>query len=91
MHSGKVIGKLAMDPFILGAKMSDVYTLKATVSLAEGAGLMDLMVLMDKKGLDRCTIDFSAKAAYGKVAPMQIKKKDIPLKKLLDKIENEKN
>ena len=90
-HSGKVIGKLAMDPFILGAKTSDVYILKATVSLAQGAGLKDFMVLMDKKGLDHCTIDISAKAAYGKAAPVQIKKKDIPLKKLLDKIENEKN
>ena len=90
-HSGKVIGKLAMDPFILGAKTSDMYVLKATVSLAQGAGLKDLMVLMDKKGLDRCTIDLSAKAAYGKAVTMPINMKDIPLKKLLDKIENEKN
>ena len=90
-HSGKVIGKLAMDPFILGAKTADVYVLKATVSLAQGAGLKDLMILMDKKGLDQCTIDISAKAAYGKAAPVQIRKKDIPLKKLLDKIENERN
>ena len=90
-HSGKVIGKLAMDPFILGARTDDVYVLKATLSLAQGAGLKDLMVLMDKKGLDQCTVDVSAKAAYGKAATMPIKMKDIPLKKLLDKIENEKN
>ena len=90
-HSGKIIGKLAMDPFILGAKTSDVYILKATISLAEGAGLKDFMVLMDKKGLERCTVDISAMAVYGKTAKMHINKKDIPLKKLLDKIENEKN
>ena len=90
-HSGKVIGKLAMDSFILGAKTSDVYMLKANVSLVQGAGIKELMLLASPSGLDDCTIDFSAKAVYGKSAPLSIKKKDIPLKKLLDKIENEKN
>ena len=90
-HSGKVIGKLAVDPFILGAKTSDLYTLKANVSLAQGAGLKELMLLASPNGLDDCTVDFSAKAVYGKTAPMPIKMKDIPLKELLDKIENEKN
>ena len=91
IHSGKVIGNLAMDPFILGGKTSDIYTLKATVSLAQGAGLKEIMMLADKNGLNGCTIDFSAKAKYGKNAPVQIKRKDIPLKELLDKLENEKN
>ena len=36
-------------------------------------------------------MNFSAKATYGKGAAMPIKMKDIPLKELLDKIENEKN
>ena len=90
-YSGKVIGKLAMDPLILGARTADVYVVKATVSIAQGAGLKDFMILMDKKGLDMCTIDISARATLGKAAPVQIRKKDIPLKKLLDKIENEKN
>lgn len=90
-HSGKIIGKLAMDSFILGGKTSDIYTLKANVSLAQGAGLKDFMVLTDKKGLNQCTVDISAQAKYGKNAPVQIRRKDIPLKELLDKIENEKN
>ena len=90
-HSGKVIGKLAVDSFILGAKTIDEYTLKATVSLAQGAGFKDLMVLMSPDGLEGCTVDLSAKATLGKGAAMPIKMKDIPLKELLDKIENEKN
>ena len=85
-HSGKVIGNLAMDPFILGGKTADIYTLKATVTLAQGAGLKDLIALTDKNGLNRCTVDFSAKAKYGKNAPVQIKRKEIPLKELLDKL-----
>ena len=90
-HSGKVIGKLAMDSFILGAKTADIYTLKANVSLAQGAGFKELMVLASPDGLNGCTIDFSAKATYGKSAVMPVKMKDIPLKELLDKFENEKN
>ena len=90
-HSGKVIGKLAMDSFILGAKTADVYTLKANVSLAQGAGFKELMMLASPDGLNGCTIDFSAKATYGKSAVMPVKMKDIPLKELLDKFENEKN
>ena len=91
MHSGKVIGKLAMDPFILGARTADIYTLKANISLAKGAGFKELMLLAAPDGLDGCTVDFSAKATYGKVTTMPIKMKDIPLKELLDKFENEKN
>ena len=90
-HSGKVIGKLAMDSFILGARTADVYTLKANVSLVQGAGFKELMSLAAPDGLDGCTVDFSAKATYGKAAVMPIKMKDIPLKELLDKFENEKN
>jgi hypothetical protein len=91
VQSGKVIGKLAMDPFILGARTSDIYTLKANVSLAQGAGLKELMVLASPDGLNGCTVDFSAKATVGKSAKMPVKMKDIPLKELLDKFENEKN
>ena len=91
IHSGKIIGKLAMDPFVLLARSSETYTLKANVSLAKGAGLKDLMLLADQKGLNECTVDISAKAAYGKGAPMPVKMKNIPLKELLDRIDNEKN
>ena len=90
-QSGKVIGNLAMDSLILGARSSEIYMLKASVSLAQGAGLKEIMMLAAPDGLDACTIDFSAKAALGKSARMPIKQNDIPLKELLDKFENEKN
>ena len=91
VHSGKVIGKLAMDPVVLAAKSSEKYNLKANASLAEGAGFKDFMVLASPTGLDGCTIDISAKAAYGKGAPMAVKMKNISLKELLNSIGNEKN
>lgn len=90
-HSGKVIGNVAADPFSLTAKSSEKYNLKANVSLAQGAGIKELMMLASPNGLDECTVDVSAKVTYGKTAPMTLKKKDIPLKKLLDKFENESN
>ena len=91
IQSGKVIGKLAMDPFILAPKSIETYNLKANVALAQGAGFKDLMLLMDPDKLNECTVDVSAKAAYGKGAPVPVRKKNIPLKELLNSIGNEKN
>ena len=91
IRSGKVIGKLAMDPFILAPKSLETYNLKANVALVQGAGFKDLMMLADPEKLNECTVDISAKAAYGKGAPMPVKRKNIPLKELLNAIGNEKN
>ena len=91
VHSGKVIGKLAMDPFTLAAKTSQTYALKAKVSLAQGAGFKDLMMLTDQQELNNCTVDLNAKAKYGKNAAVPIRLKDIPLKELLERFGNEKN
>ena len=90
-HSGKVIGKLAMDSFTLAPKSIETYNLKANVSLAQGAGFKDFMLLASPNGLDECLVDISAKAAYGKGAPVPVKMKDVPLKELLDKLDNENN
>ena len=90
-HSGKVIGNVSADPFALTAKSSEKYNLKVNISLAQGAGLKELMVLASPGGLEECTVDVSAKAAYGKGASMPLKYKDIPLKELLDRLQNEQN
>ena len=87
ISSGKVIGRLAMDPVILVAKSTEKYKLKANVSLAEGAGLKELMNLNP----ENCTVDVSVRAAYGKGAPVLVKRKNIPLKELLNTLGNEKN
>lgn len=90
-HSGKVIGKLAVDPIVLAAKSSEKYNVKANAALVQGAGFKELMVLASPGGLDECTIDISAKAAYGKGASLPVNMKNIPLKELLNSIGNEKN
>ena len=89
-HSGKVIGKIAVDPFIMNARSAETYHLRAVVSLAEGATLKDLAMLMDKSALDECTVDISARPRLknGLSAPVTIN--DSPLKKLLEKVTNEK-
>jgi hypothetical protein len=84
-HSGKVIGRLAMDPFTVYARSAEIYHLRAVVSLAEGATLMDLALLMDQNALNQCTVDISVRPRLknGLSAPIAVT--DIPLKKLLDR------
>lgn len=84
-HSGKVLGKLAMDPFVLQARSAEIYHLRAEVSLAEGAGLMDLMVFTDQTKLNECLVDISAKATLKGGVSKTVTYTDIPLKKLIDK------
>lgn len=90
-HSGKVIGRLAMDPFVLQARSAEIYHLKGLVTLGEDATLRDLMMLADMTRLNECMVDVSLKARLknGVTAPINVK--DIPLKKLLDSTSNEKN
>ena len=82
-YSGKIIGKLAMDPFTLQAKSAEIYHLKALVSLAEGAGLRDLAVLMDQEALNECQVDIQVRPELKSGLAKTITLKDIPPKKLL--------
>ena len=59
-HSGKVLGKVAVDPFTLQGKTTDTYRLEAELSLAEGVNVFELGKLLDKKTLDNMTVDVSA-------------------------------
>ncbi len=88
-HSGKIIGRLAMDPFVLQARSAEIYHLRGFVTLGEDATLRDLMMLTDAARLNECMVDVSLKARLknGAAAPVNIK--DIPLKKLLDSTGNE--
>lgn len=83
-HSGKVIGRVAMDPFVLQARSAEIYHLKAFVTLGEDATLRDLLLLTDVERLYECVVDVSAtpRLKGGLGAPLKIK--DIPLKKLLE-------
>ncbi len=90
-HSGKVLGRVTVDPFTVQARSAEIYHLRAFVTLGEDATLRDLLMLTDMAKLNECMVDVSAtpRLKSGIGAPLTIK--DIPLKKLLEKTENEKN
>ena len=83
-HSGKVLGKVAVDPFTLQGKKTDKYRLDVELSLAEGVNILDLGVLLDKKSLDEMTVDVSADVQLKNGKPRTMKINDLPLKKLID-------
>ncbi len=89
-HSGKVLGRVTMDPMVLQRKSAEIYHVKAFLSLGEDAGLRDLLMLTNIEKLYECTVDVSAtpRLKSGLGAPITLK--DIPLKKLLEDDENEK-
>ena len=89
-HSGKVLGILTVDPFVLQARSAEIYHLRTTARLGGEATLRDLMMLTDMQKLNECMVDVSLKARLksGAAAPITIK--DIPLKKLLESAANEK-
>ena len=84
-HSGKVLGRVTMDPFVVQAKSAEIYHLRAFVTLGEDATLKDLIMLTDMEKLKGCTVDVSAtpRIKGGLGAPITIK--DIPFEKFLQK------
>lgn len=85
-HSGKVLGKVAVDPFTLQGKTADTYRLEAELSLAEGANVLDLGALLDEKALEKMTVDVSTDVRIKKGKTRTVKYNDLPLKKLIDSV-----
>lgn len=85
-HSGKVLGKVAVDPFTLQGKTNDTYRLEAELSLAEGVSVLDLGRLLDKSALDKMTVDVSADVRIRKGRIRTMKINDLPLKKLIESV-----
>ena len=56
-HSGKVIGRMTVDPFVLWARSAEIYHLRAFVTMGEDATLRDLLMLADTRHLNECMID----------------------------------
>ena len=83
-HSGKVLGKVAVDPFTLNAKTADVYHLKANVQLGENTSLFDFGRFLDKSALDEAVLDLSADVKLKSGLSKKLVYNDIPLKKLLE-------
>ena len=90
-HSGKVLGRVVMDPFTVQARSAEIYHVRAFVTLGEEATLRDLLMLTDMAKLNECTVDVSAtpRLKSGLGTPLTIK--DISVKKLLENDDNEKN
>ena len=82
-HSGKVLGRVAVDPFTVQARSAEIYHLRAFVTIGEDATIKDLLMLTDMAKLQECTIDVSATPRLKSGLGAPIKLDDIPLKKLL--------
>lgn len=89
-HSGKVLGRVTMDPMVLQRKSAEIYHVKAFLSLGEDARLRDLLMFTNIEKLYECTVDVSATPRLKSGLGTPITLKDIPLKKLLEDDENEK-
>jgi hypothetical protein len=82
-HSGKVIGKVTVDPFTMEGRSVENYHLQARMILDEGVSLYDMLMLLDEEALDKCMIDITVKGKLKGGLSKTITKNDIPLKKLL--------
>lgn len=85
-HSGKVLGRVVVDPFTLQAKRVEKYHLKADVTLGEGTSIFEIGKLMDKNAVNESHVDLSARVRIRNGAEKKIKLEDIPLKKLLETV-----
>lgn len=85
-RSGKVLGRVEVDPFTLQGKTVDKYHLKADVTLGEGASILELGKLIDKNALNESTVDINAKVKIRNGAPKKVKLNDVPLKELLNTV-----
>ena len=82
-HSGKVLGKVALDPFTLQGKAKATYRLNAGVTLGEDATIFSLGKFLDKKALDEMTVDLSADVCIKKGKARNMEINDLPLTKLM--------
>jgi hypothetical protein len=81
--SGKVLGRMTMDPFVLRARSAEVYHLKASLSIEQGVTLTEVLSLMDKQTLDKCLVDVSVVATLKGGVSKRLNFNDIPLTDLL--------
>ena len=81
--SGKVLGRMAMDPFVLHARSAEIYHLKTSVNIEPGVTLTELFALTDMETLNKCMVDVSVKATLKGGVSKRLKFNDIPLTDLL--------
>ena len=81
--SGKVLGRMAMDPFVLHARSAEIYHLKTSVNIEKGVTLTELLALTDQETLNKCMVDVSVRATLKGGVSKVLKFNDIPLTDLL--------
>lgn len=83
-HSGKILGRVSLDPFTLHGRSAEIYHLRALVTIEKGVGLQELLPFMKIEMLEQCTLDVSVKVTYKKSVSKVLTFNDIPVKKLLE-------
>ena len=81
--SGKVLGRMTMDPFTLRARSAEVYHFRTSLNIEQGVTLVEVLSLMDKETLNQCLVDVSVKATLKGGVSKRLKFNDIPLTDLL--------
>ena len=83
-RSGKVFGRVAVDPFILKARSLEKYHLRAVLTLDGGVSLLDMMGLLKGNAVEDITVDVYAKAKLKGGASKRFAYENVPLKELYD-------
>lgn len=81
--SGKVLGRVTMDPFTLHGKSAEIYHLRAVVTIEQGVTLSELAALLDMETLNQCMVDVSVRATLKNGLSKVLNFNDIPVKDLL--------
>lgn len=89
-YSGKVLGKVTLDPFTLKRKTVETYHLKGKLTFDQSLTLADLIMVLDKNFIENCLVDFTAKGTIRGGLSKTVTRNDVPLKKLLEYAENKK-
>jgi hypothetical protein len=87
-HSGKVIGRLTLAPFMLLPKSDTVYRLQGRADLANGLSVMQVMSYVKRPDqLREAKLDVSARVKLKSGVSKRVTYNDIPVEKLLKLLE----
>lgn len=80
-RSGKVFGRVAVDPFIIKARELGKYHLRTVVTLDEGVSLLEMMTLLKGNVIEECVVDLYAKVSLKNGLSRKMAYEGLPLKK----------
>lgn len=83
-HSGKVLGTVAVAPFVLKGKTSETYHIDAELRLGRNVTVLELGRLLDKDILDEVLVDVSACVRIKKGKTRTFEMKDMPVKDIVE-------